>query len=137
MSPHNRVVVSNFAQITASKRAKSTVCGPCVTQVRWPAKKHDRFYRGALQRERGLNSRWERIVPENSDGWFANRMVDLTLTRREAEVAELASRGLAGKLVARQLGVAEGTVRTHLHSIYRKLRVPNRNGLMQRAIANR
>jgi DNA-binding CsgD family transcriptional regulator len=76
-------------------------------------------------------------VPENSDGWFANRMVDLTLTRREAEVAELASRGLAGKRVARQLGVAEGTVRTHLHSIYRKLRVSNRNGLMQRAIANR
>jgi len=59
------------------------------------------------------------------------------LTRREAEVAGLVSQGLANKAVAGQLGVAEGTVKIHLHSIYRKLRVSNRAGLILSAIESR
>jgi DNA-binding NarL/FixJ family response regulator len=55
------------------------------------------------------------------------------LTRREAEVAGLVSQGLANKVVAGHLGVTEGTVKTHLHSIYQKLRVSNRVGLILRA----
>ena len=55
------------------------------------------------------------------------------LTRRETEVARLVSQGLANKVVAAQLGVAEGTVKTHLYSIYQKLRVSNRVGLILRA----
>jgi two-component system nitrate/nitrite response regulator NarL len=55
------------------------------------------------------------------------------LTRRETEVAGLVSQGLANKVVAAQLGVTEGTVKIHLHSIYRKLRVSNRVGLILRA----
>jgi DNA-binding NarL/FixJ family response regulator len=55
------------------------------------------------------------------------------LTRREAEVAGLVSQGLANKVVAGQLGITEGTVKIHLYSIYRKLRVSNRAGLILRA----
>jgi two-component system nitrate/nitrite response regulator NarL len=55
------------------------------------------------------------------------------LTRRETEVAGLVSQGLANKVVAAQLGVTEGTVKIHLHSIYRKLRVSNRVGLILHA----
>ena len=55
------------------------------------------------------------------------------LTRRETEVAGLVSQGLANKAVAEQLRVTEGTVKIHLHSIYRKLRVSNRAGLILRA----
>ena len=55
------------------------------------------------------------------------------LTRRETEVAGLVSQGLANKVVAKQLGVTEGTVKIHLHSIYQKLRVSNRVGLILRA----
>jgi two-component system nitrate/nitrite response regulator NarL len=55
------------------------------------------------------------------------------LTRRETEVAELVSQGLANKAVAEQLGVTEGKVKIHLYSIYQKLRVSNRAGLILRA----
>ena len=59
------------------------------------------------------------------------------LTRREVEIAGLVSQGLPNKAVAGQLGIAEGTVKIHLHSIYRKLRVLNRTGLILSAIVNR
>jgi two-component system, NarL family, nitrate/nitrite response regulator NarL len=55
------------------------------------------------------------------------------LTRRETEVAGLVSQGLANKVVAGQLGISEGTVKIHLYSIYQKLRVSNRVGLILRA----
>jgi DNA-binding NarL/FixJ family response regulator len=57
------------------------------------------------------------------------------LTRREVEVAELVSQGFANKAVAEQLGIAEGTVKIHLHNIYRKLRVLNRLGLILSSMA--
>ena len=59
------------------------------------------------------------------------------LTRRETEVAGLVSQGLANKVVAAQLRVTEGTVKTHLYSIYQKLRVSNRVGLILRANESR
>jgi DNA-binding NarL/FixJ family response regulator len=59
------------------------------------------------------------------------------LTRREVEIVQLVSQGLANKVVAGQLGLREGTVKIHLHNIYRKLRVSNRTGLILSAIANR
>ena len=62
---------------------------------------------------------------------------DQTLTKREAQVAGLVSQGLANKVVAGQLGVAEGTVKIHLHNIYRKLRVSSRQELILTAISNR
>ena len=34
-------------------------------------------------------------------------------------------RGFANKVIARQLGLQVGTVKIHLHHIYRKLSVPN------------
>jgi DNA-binding NarL/FixJ family response regulator len=78
----------------------------------------------------------ERTVLEKADGWPVNSVGE-RLTRREAEVAGLVSQGLANKAVAGQLGVQEGTVKIHLHNIYRKLRVSNRTGLMQSVIAIR
>jgi DNA-binding NarL/FixJ family response regulator len=75
----------------------------------------------------------ERIVPEQTDVWPDHRVGE-RMTRREAEVARLVSQGLANKVVARLLGVREGTVKVHLHSIYRKLRISNRTGLTISAI---
>ena len=49
------------------------------------------------------------------------------LTPREQEVVERLSRGETNALIARDLGVAEETVKAHLTSIYRKLGVPNRS----------
>jgi len=131
-------MMSNFAQIPPSSGPSLSKSGQTsLREVGGNAKKHDRFYRGALHRQRGLNSRWERTLPDNSDDWSANNVINPTLTRREAEVAGLVSQGLANKVIAGQLGVAEGTVKIHLHNIYRKLQVPNRTGLMLREIATR
>ena len=48
------------------------------------------------------------------------------LTPRETELVELASTGLRNREIARRLGIAEGTVKVHLHNIYRKLGVRGR-----------
>jgi DNA-binding NarL/FixJ family response regulator len=48
------------------------------------------------------------------------------LTVREREVLAFISRGLRNRDVAQQLGVAEGTVASHLKTIYRKLGISSR-----------
>ena len=57
-----------------------------------------------------------------------------TLTRRESEVARLVSQGLSNKAVARKLGVQEGTVKIHLHNVFRKLGISNRTGLILKKV---
>jgi DNA-binding NarL/FixJ family response regulator len=49
-----------------------------------------------------------------------------TLTLREHEILRLLSKGYHYKEIASQLGISTGTVRTHLHIIYRKLQVQSR-----------
>jgi DNA-binding NarL/FixJ family response regulator len=51
------------------------------------------------------------------------------LSAREQEVVVLAAKGLANKQIARQLDVSEGTVKLHLHNIYRKLGINGRFAL--------
>jgi len=53
-----------------------------------------------------------------------------TLTRRERDILRLVAEGLGNQQIARRLGVAVTTVRTHLHSLYGKLRVKNRMELV-------
>jgi DNA-binding NarL/FixJ family response regulator len=48
------------------------------------------------------------------------------LTVRERDVARFVARGLANKEIARELGIAENTVKTHLQSIYSHLGVSSR-----------
>jgi DNA-binding NarL/FixJ family response regulator len=49
-----------------------------------------------------------------------------TLTRRELDILHLVAEGLGNEPIAQRLGVGETTVRTHLNSLYRKLRLKNR-----------
>jgi len=51
----------------------------------------------------------------------------------KGEVALLAARGLSNKQVARQLGITDGTVKIHMHSIFQKLRTKSRHGLIIQA----
>jgi two-component system, NarL family, nitrate/nitrite response regulator NarL len=62
---------------------------------------------------------------------------EIALTAREQAVARLVSQGLPNKIVAAELGLQVGTVKLHLHNIYRKLRVSNRAGLILNSIADR
>jgi DNA-binding NarL/FixJ family response regulator len=61
----------------------------------------------------------------------APRPVELTL--RESQVAELVSRGLSNKEIARELDLSESTVKHHVHSILGKIGVPSRFQLVREA----
>lgn len=59
----------------------------------------------------------------------ANRSVDglrNLLTERQIDVMRLLSQGKPNKLIARDLGISEGTVKIHLAAIFRALNVRNR-----------
>jgi len=45
--------------------------------------------------------------------------------------------GLRNRELARRLGVTEGTVKIHLHNIYKKLKVQNRLELVLHAQSNK
>lgn len=49
-----------------------------------------------------------------------------SITRREAEILELLAQGARDREIAEQLGIAENTVKKHVHNILRKLHVNNR-----------
>jgi two-component system nitrate/nitrite response regulator NarL len=48
------------------------------------------------------------------------------LTERQADVLRSALRGLPNKLIARELGISDGTVKTHLSAVFRELDVQSR-----------
>jgi NarL family two-component system response regulator LiaR len=73
-----------------------------------------------------------RVVQElaaPTDGDVAKR-----LTRREREVLELLARGLSNKRIARELGIAEKTVKTHVGHLLAKLGVTDRTQAAVQAV---
>jgi two-component system, NarL family, nitrate/nitrite response regulator NarL len=60
-----------------------------------------------------------------------------SLTSRERQIVRLVAGGLPNKDVGRRLDLSEGTVKVHLHNIYRKLGVNNRTALSAMAITQR
>jgi two-component system nitrate/nitrite response regulator NarL len=51
------------------------------------------------------------------------------LTARERQIVLVLSEGATNKEIGRRLRLAEGTVKVHLHHIYRKLGIANRTEL--------
>jgi len=74
----------------------------------------------ALERETGRSS--------------MNLRLTQSLTTREREVTLSVAQGLSNKEVANQLSLCEGTVKIHLHNIYKKIGVTNRSALTGLAI---
>jgi two-component system nitrate/nitrite response regulator NarL len=58
------------------------------------------------------------------------------LTDREAQIAALATAGHRNSEIARRLRITAGTVKVHLHNIYRKLGVSGRVQLILWAQSN-
>ena len=48
------------------------------------------------------------------------------LTPREVELVRIAAQGLTNREIGARLGISPGTVKIHLHNIYKKLGVKNR-----------
>lgn len=66
----------------------------------------------------------------NSDMIDANSL----LTTRETEVLEFLSRGESNEEIAKELYMADSTVKSHISKIYSKLGVKNRTGAVMAAI---
>lgn len=60
------------------------------------------------------------------DGSRAAAACEEPLTPRQQQVLECLARGLPNKLIARELGLTEGTVKVHLMAIFKALDVRNR-----------
>ncbi|PDT76862.1 two-component system response regulator [Bradyrhizobium sp. C9] len=59
-----------------------------------------------------------------------------TLTERERQIMNLVSEGLSNKEIGRRLKVADGTIKVHLHHIFRKLEISNRTVLATLAVSH-
>jgi len=57
------------------------------------------------------------------------RDVASILTRREQEIMSLVAQGLRNQSIAEALCISEGTVKIHLHNIYKKLHIDSRMAL--------
>lgn len=60
----------------------------------------------------------------------AARSIRNSLSARELQVVRAVAAGLRNRVIAEQLGIAEGTVKLHLHNIYEKLGIDSRLELM-------
>ena len=73
---------------------------------------------------------------KNKEPWTAQeafqRFLELGLTRREAEIAVQACKGLSNKEIALELNISEATVKKHMSHIFEKLDVEKRQEIMER-----
>lgn len=72
-----------------------------------------------------LPRRARRAVPEPASVWRA-----LALTAREATIVELVLQGHSSDAIARQLDIANGTVKVHRRNVYRKLGISSQVELL-------
>ncbi|MEZ5503248.1 MAG: response regulator transcription factor [Halioglobus sp.] len=63
---------------------------------------------------------------ENHEAIQGHEQERIRFTPKQQEVFQLLMLGVPNKIIAKRLELAEGTVKTHLHSIYQILRVHNR-----------
>jgi two-component system nitrate/nitrite response regulator NarL len=75
--------------------------------------------------KRAFNRALDALLRREAGG----REVADALTARELEIARLATRGLRIEEMAKHLAISAGTVKTHLHRVYRKFKVDNRVAL--------
>ncbi|WP_448098727.1 LuxR C-terminal-related transcriptional regulator [Luteibacter yeojuensis] len=65
-------------------------------------------------------------LSNNNDGLSTKERLATVLTDRQIDVLKLLAKGRPNKLIARELGISEGTVKIHLAAIFRALHVRNR-----------
>ncbi|HET7711078.1 MAG TPA: response regulator transcription factor [Thermoanaerobaculia bacterium] len=64
----------------------------------------------------------EKLLQEEAKG----AVIRETLTRREVEIVQMLTTGLSNREIADKLFISEGTVKSHLHTIYEKLGLKSR-----------
>ena len=81
---------------------------------------------GELWIEKRAVSRALEVLLHRENG---EREATALLTPREMEMVRLVALGLCTEEMSARLAISEGTVKTHLHRVYRKLKVNNRVAL--------
>jgi DNA-binding NarL/FixJ family response regulator len=76
--------------------------------------------------QRAVGEAMDKLVRRDA----ATKEISSILSRREIEVVRAVAKGLRNREIAERLGIAEGTVKLHLHTIYTKLRVDGRTALI-------
>jgi DNA-binding NarL/FixJ family response regulator len=79
--------------------------------------------------KRSLSQALEKLVQREA----GLREISGILTPREIEIVRLVAAELSNKGIAEKLFISEGTVKTHLHNIYEKLRITSRRDLTRYA----
>jgi DNA-binding NarL/FixJ family response regulator len=85
-----------------------------------------KVYAGGQWLERHSASRALETMLRHQDG---RRDVTGFLTPRELEIVRLVAQGARNKSIAEALAISEGTVKIHLHNIYKKLPIDSRLAL--------
>ena len=78
--------------------------------------------------QRAITEAVERFVRRDT----ASKEMTSILSRREIDVVRAVAQGLRNREIGERLGIAEGTVKLHLHTIYTKLGVDGRTALVVR-----
>ncbi|HTQ50524.1 MAG TPA: response regulator transcription factor [Candidatus Acidoferrales bacterium] len=73
-------------------------------------------------------------IPPRIGQKLAENMSRPALSSRELEVLKLISEGESNKIIGDQLGIAEGTVKTHVKSLMNKLKAPGRTAAVREAV---
>ena len=73
------------------------------------------------------------VPNEERSEWSSQPEETVHLSPKQQQVFDQLMLGVPNKVIADRLGMAEGTVKTHLHSIYQILRVRNRAQAILRA----
>ena len=76
--------------------------------------------------QRALSQAMEKLVRRQA----GSTEIHSILSRREIDVARAVAQGLRNREIAEKLGIAQGTVKLHLHTIYTKLHVDGRTALI-------
>jgi len=88
------------------------------------------IYSGGVWAERSLLNKFVKAPVLSVDVEEKLSQVQDSLTKREREIISLLFLGLANKTIADRLYISEKTVKTHLNSIFRKLKVKNRSQVL-------
>jgi DNA-binding CsgD family transcriptional regulator len=86
------------------------------------------------ERDRGLLTLLRPHLDARFREWQHSRQ-SVALTPRQRELLTLVAAGRTNGQIARQLGISEGTVRTHMENIFQRLRVTSRAAAVVQAFA--
>jgi DNA-binding CsgD family transcriptional regulator len=114
---------NTWARERLRHRKKSTPNGEPQSKLQWPFIERrqggDRRVGDRRKGERRQGDRRRASVP-------APREAAASFTGREREIVDLLMQGMTNRQIAYALSITEGTVKKHLHHIFRKLGVRSR-----------